>query len=80
MVSSTTREGNMAIGTVNGHVVSTEGLEVGMMVTVDHEPFLVEAKDQKDGHYVVNLVPAYGPAWPLEVSKEDYTEPMWELA
>jgi hypothetical protein len=70
----------MAIGAVRGNVVSTEDLEKDQVVSVDRERFTVTAIRFHGGFWFVDLEPFIGPTWTLQVSDEDYTEPMWELA
>ena len=67
------------IGQAAGSMVSTHDLEANQAVIMDGEQFIVDNVDQTADHYVVTLVPTYGPAWPLEISAADYHEPLWEV-
>lgn len=72
------------IGTATGIMVSTQEL-LGMVidqgdvyVSVDREKYLVQEVDLRN-IIVVTLEPQFGGPWDLEVSRVDFTEPMWEI-
>lgn len=69
----------MAVGTVNGDIISTHDLQEGMEVSVDHQTFEVSTIESKVLGWVVRLVPEFGLPWELEVAHSDYMEPMWEV-
>lgn len=76
----------MAIGTVRGALVSTVELQEQLLeganpfVNVDHQLYEVfNVVFHSDGHATVLLALPYGEDWVLEVAKEDYEEPMWEV-
>lgn len=70
------------IGQAAGVMVSTSDLQ-GMQdreVSIDHQRYTVlEVKFFSSGRAVVFLEPVTGDTWELEVGREDYDEPMWEL-
>jgi hypothetical protein len=78
------------IGIASGSMVSTEELQemasenANLAVRVDHERFEVVQVVFYAGatnHAKVFLEPQYGREdWTLEVSQEDYAQPMWEIA
>ena len=72
----------MAIGAVRGNVVSTEELEVGQLVSMDHETYTVTgtSKELDNGVGLVDLEPRFGTSWSIQVDLRDWHEPMWELA
>jgi hypothetical protein len=74
------------IGTAHGVMVSTTELQeyvaedANTFVYVDRALYeVVQVTFYSNGVAKVTLAPQFGSDWVLEVAKEDYDEPMWEV-
>lgn len=68
------------IGSAQGIMISTDELEIDQTVSVDHQLFQVySVQFLSNGTAKVTLIPQVGDNWVLEVAREDWEEPMWEL-
>lgn len=72
----------MAHGPVSGEVLSLSDLVVGMVVTDDHDKVTVTHIEWESGNDVASvwLEPEFGEGWSEDVAREDWDEPMWEVA